>query len=202
MNSLPTANLKPQSVEHSLSLAQSRSLDLGDAENDPKGSAELSRLELTATAYHEAGHAVIAVSLGRPVEKVTIASGNSSLGMARLGVCKIQKGRSKATKDWLEDEVLILFAGMVAESNFTDQYCQEGAAQDLQAIRRLLSTRVGKERQRERLENRLLDKTEYLLGEDVHALAVKLVAEELLMKTTISGRAVEHFFRMAQQQAS
>jgi len=52
----------------------------------------------------------------------------------RLGTCKIQKGRNKPTKDWLEDEVMILYAGMVAESGFTKQYCEIGAAQDLREV--------------------------------------------------------------------
>ena len=59
-------------------------------------------LTLIATAYHEAGHAVMAVSLGRPIEKVTIAPSKSQIGAMtsglRLGVCKIQKGRTKPTK--------------------------------------------------------------------------------------------------------
>ena len=163
-------------------------------------------LALIATAYHEAGHAVMAVSLGRPIEKVTITPSKSQIGAMtsglRLGVCKIQKGRSKPTKDWLEDEVMILYAGMVAESGFTKQYCQIGAAQDLRQVRRLLErTRAKTERQLEKLEQRLLDKTEHALNDDVHLAAIEMVAKELLDKKTISGRAVEHFFKMAQQQA-
>ena len=163
-------------------------------------------LELTATAYHEAGHAVMAVSLGRPIEKVTIKPSKSQIGAMtsglRLGTCKIQKGRSKPTKDWLEDEVMILYAGMVAESGFTKQYCQISAAQDLRQVRRLLQqTRAKTERQLERLEQRLLDKTEHALSDKAHLSAIEMVAKELLEKKTISGRAVEHFFKMAQQQA-
>ena len=162
---------------------------------------------LTATAYHEAGHAVMAVSLGRPIEKVTISPSKSPIGAMnsglRLGVRKIQKGRSKPTKDWLEDEVMILYAGMVAESGFTKQYCEIGAAQDLRQARRLLErSRTKTQRQLEKLEQRLLDKTEHALNDKVHLAAIELVAKELLEKKTISGRAVEHFFKMAQQQYS
>jgi hypothetical protein len=70
--------------------------------------------ELTATAWHEAGHAVMAVSLGRPIEKVTISPARLQTGGSRLGICKIQKGRTKPSNDQLEDDVLILLAGMVA----------------------------------------------------------------------------------------
>ena len=109
-----------------------------DRANDPK---------LRATAYHEAGHAVMALALGRPIQKVTIAPNQNY-----RGACQIQKGRFKPTKDWLEDEMLILFAGMVAEARVTGQYCPSGAAQDLRGIRRYALMRAGGERQVERLE--------------------------------------------------
>jgi len=77
--------------------------------------------KLLATAWHEAGHALMAVIVGRPIQKVTVAPANLQTGGVRLGAVKFQKGRSKSTNDWLEDEVLILLAGMVAESKFTGQ---------------------------------------------------------------------------------
>ncbi len=158
--------------------------------------------QLTATAYHEAGHAVMALFLGRPIQKVTVLAGRSQLGDVRLGVCEIQKGRFKASKNVLEDEVLILFAGMVAEARFTGQYCQQGATQDLRAIRRLLDHRAGSESQFERLARRLRDKTEHLLGHEGQAKAVELIAGELVEKRTISGRAVRHLFEHAMKQFS
>ncbi len=156
-----------------------------------------------SVAYHEAGHAVMATIVGRPIQKVTICAANLSTGGLRLGACKIRKGRSKPTKDWLEDEALIFFAGMVAESHVTGQYCEKGARQDLRVVKRLLSqTRATSPRQLEKLERRLLDKTEYLLSEEPHAKAVEMVAQELMEKTTISGRAVVHLFHQAVAQCN
>ncbi|WP_372717556.1 cell division protein FtsH [Novipirellula sp.] len=152
---------------------------------------------LVATAYHEAGHAVMALSLGRPIDKVTISPRRLQVEGVRLGACKIQKGRTKSSRDWLEDEVLILFAGMVAEAIITGEYCESGAAQDLRTARRLLHTRPGTQQQMERIERRLVDKTAHILRDEGHAKAITLIAEELLLKTTISGRAVRHFFNMA-----
>ena len=111
----------------------------------------------------------------------------------------MRKGRLKASNDPLEDEVLILLAGMVAESQCTGEYCRQGASQDLQAVRRLLSlSRAHNERQLERLEQRLVDKTEHLLGEVAAMKAIRLIALELLGKTTLSGRAVRHLLTQAQ----
>ena len=160
-----------------------------------KPSPEDARLE--ATAFHEAGHAVMAALLGRPVLKVTIAPGQMVFGV-RLGACELQKGRSKKSKDWLEDEVLILLAGMVAEAQLTGKYCQAGATQDLLTVRRLLGhSRATNPRQLERLEQRLLDKTEYMLGDPIATKAIKMIAEQLLEKKTLSGRAVRHWLEQA-----
>lgn len=170
---------------------------LSEDAGDPSDRAAF---QLTATAYHEAGHAVMAVSLGRSIQKVTIKPGRSQFGEAQLGVCELKKGRSKRSKDLLEDEVLILFAGMVAEARFTGQYSPQGASQDLRVIGRLLDRRANSPRQIERLQRRLLDKTEHLLHDEGHAQAIEMIAQELIEKTIISGRAVRHFFDQAQKQ--
>lgn len=154
---------------------------------------------LVATAYHEAGHAVMANLLGRAVDKVTIQPGRSEFGSQRLGVCHLGKGRTRAAKDWIEDEVLILMAGMVAESQVTGRYCATGASGDQREITRLLDLRATNQKQFDRLHRRMLDKTEHLLADSVHHAAVCLIAEELLARTTITGRAVRHFFKMAIQ---
>jgi hypothetical protein len=157
---------------------------------------------LMATAYHEAGHAVMALLLGRAVHKVTVAPGQILSGL-RLGACEMRKGRIKASNDPLEDEVLILLAGMVAESQWTGNYCRQGASQDLLAVRRLLSqNRAHNERQLERLEQRLVDKTEHLLSDAAAVKAIASIAKELSEKTTLSGRAVRHWLTQAQQQCS
>jgi len=144
----------------------------------------------------------MAVAIGRSLQKVTIAPAQLQTGGSRLGVCKIQKGRKKGADDPLEDDVLVLFAGMVGESHFTHQYCSHGAAQDLRMIKRLLANRAANNRQLQRLEKRLLDKTEHLLNQPVHTHAIKLVANELLQHETISGRAVRHLLQQATQQTS
>ncbi len=154
---------------------------------------------LIATAHHEAGHAVMAVSLGRSIHKVTIAPGQQAFGGTRLGHCEIKKGRSKNSHDRLEDDVLILLAGMVAEAHVTGQYCSRGATRDLHDVANLLCTRAASTRQHETLQRRMLAKTEHILSDEAHAEAIQTIATELLAKTTISGRLVRHHFQQAQQ---
>lgn len=152
---------------------------------------------LKATAYHEAGHAVMALFLRRPIQKVTIAPGQSAIGDQHLGACQIRKGPGKGSKDWFEEEVMILLAGMVAESQITGQYCAAGAAQDLRWVRRFLQSRTDGERQTERLERRLLSKTENHLSDPALWSAVEAIAAELLKCETISGRTAKHVYDAA-----
>lgn len=145
-------------------------------------------LSLTATAYHEAGHAVIALALGRSVQRVSIMP-----GCGWLGRCEFQKGRVRPTEDWLEREILIALAGAAAEARHTGAYAWDGAVDDLRTVRRLAVQRAS-ERQAERLERRLMAKVEHLLDQAGHWQAVELIAAELLRCETISGRAVRHLF--------
>src|ERR1700722_2866745 len=105
-----------------------------------------------STAYHEAGHAVMALALGRPVHGVSILPQRD-----RLGQCEYRKGRVRPTEDWLEREILIALGGIAAEARFMGTYSRDQAATDLRYVRDLALQRVGSHRV-ERLERRLLAK--------------------------------------------
>src|SRR5687767_13873734 len=122
------------------------------------------------TAYHEAGHAVVALALGRPVHKVSILPDREL-----LGVCEFAKGMFRPSEDWLEREALIALGGVAAEARFTGDYCWDSAGRDLQYVRHLAVRRAG-ERRAERLERRLLAKAEHLLNQEGHLRAVELIA--------------------------
>jgi ATP-dependent Zn protease len=141
-----------------------------------------------ATAYHEAGHAVIALALGRPVQHVSILP-----DCELLGQCAFGKGVFRPSQDWLEREILIALGGLAAEARHTGNYAWDGAARDRQFVRRLAVQRAG-ERRAERLERRLLAKAEHLLSQEGHWRAVELIAAELLRCGVLSGRAARHLF--------
>jgi ATP-dependent Zn protease len=147
-----------------------------------------------ATAYHEAGHAVVALAEGRVVHKVTILP-----KAERLGACEFKKGAKHPSDDALETEMLIALAGMVAEARITGKYCPLGAARDLRTLRKLALMRAS-DRAVERLERRMLSKCENLLNDDQLWQAVETIANELMTHGQLSGRAVRHHFDAAMRE--
>jgi ATP-dependent Zn protease len=147
------------------------------------------------TAYHEAGHAVVALCLERPVHRVSVLP-NQDL----LGKCEFRKGVFRPTDDWLETEILIALAGMVAEARLTGTYDRLAASRDLAYVRKL-SLQRATERQLERFERRMLAKAENLLADDALWAAVEAIAEQLVKLGTISGRATRHLYDRATKES-
>lgn len=143
------------------------------------------------TAYHEAGHAVVALALGRTIHKVSVLPNRE-----RLGECRFGKGDARTTDDWVEREILIALGGMAAEARHTGTYAHDEAAQDLRFVRRLALERKS-DRAVERYEQRMLDKVEYMLADEGTWKAVELIAAELLKHGAISGRAARHLYELA-----
>ncbi|MEX0715606.1 MAG: M50 family metallopeptidase [Planctomycetaceae bacterium] len=152
--------------------------------------------EAIATAFHEAGHAVMALLLGRPVHRVSVAPNH-----LRLGQCEFTKGAFRPTQDEVERAMLILLAGLAAEARRTGSYAWEAAEHDLYEVRSLSRGRTADERKADRLERRMLDKTEHLFDRPGVWTATERIAEELLRRPTISGRAARHLFDQAIAQA-
>ena len=147
------------------------------------------------TAYHEAGHAVIALCLGRPVHRVSVLPNRD-----RLGQCEFAKGRFKPSEDALEREILIALAGFAAEAKHSGKYHMEGANQDLRYVRRLVLERKS-ERAAPRYEERMLSKVEAMLADDATWRAVELIVAELLKHGVISGRGARHLFEQATRES-
>ena len=82
------------------------------------------------TAYHEAGHAVVAATIpgADPVHKVTIIPRGRALGVTwQLP----ERDRYSATRDHMEGEIAILMGGRVAEETFFGRL-STGAANDIE----------------------------------------------------------------------
>jgi hypothetical protein len=92
--------------------------------------------------------------------------------------------------------MLIALAGLAAEARHTGEYDRLAAGRDLRLVRKLAVQRAG-ERQADRLERRMLAKTENILADDGNWRAVEAIAAELMKLGTISGRAARHLFDLA-----
>jgi cell division protease FtsH len=90
----------------------------------------LSDLEKKNTAYHEAGHAVVAALLPNadPVHKVTIIPRGMALGVTmQLPI----DDKHSYSKDYLEDQLTILMGGRIAEERYM-KHMTTGAGNDIE----------------------------------------------------------------------
>jgi hypothetical protein len=105
--------------------------------------------KLEATAYHEAGHAVVALHLRHAVKRVSIIPDHDTLGwvLGRKvpGWFEPDVERDGRHRNWIQEEVQVLFAGGLAEARWTGRQNHVGAAHDYQMIDRLTENACGSE---------------------------------------------------------
>jgi cell division protease FtsH len=106
----------------------------------------LSEDERRVTAFHEAGHAVIAIRLPGldPLHKVTIIPRGQALGIT---ASLPEEDRHNYTKEWLEGQLTMLFGGRVAEEMvFGASQITTGAGNDIEratSLARRMVTQFG-----------------------------------------------------------
>ncbi|MCA9563138.1 MAG: ATP-dependent zinc metalloprotease FtsH [Myxococcales bacterium] len=96
-------------------------------------SAKISEKDRRVTAYHEAGHALVAKMLPEdndvdPVHKVTIIPRGQALGLMQQIPAE---DRQNITREWAEAKIAIAMGGRIAEQVVFDRITA-GAAQDIQ----------------------------------------------------------------------
>ncbi len=104
----------------------------------------MSEKEKKLTAYHEAGHAIVGLSLPEhdPVYKVTIIPRGRALGVT---VFLPEEDRYSYTKQRLEGQVASLFGGRIAEALiFGIEQITTGASNDLQRATEIVRNMVTK----------------------------------------------------------
>lgn len=171
----------------------------------------MSRIE--ATAYHEAGHAVVGWFEGVP-RRLLEASIVPDEAEGTLG--HVKRGRSARVRDSEPDEhgeprvvwrpfdpsadrrlaehrlrpsIVELYAGVIAEKRYTGRrYNWRGSEIDLTQAADLVGHIAGSERQAQKLSEYL-----WVIAEDDVALNwtdIDRVARELLVRKTLSGHAI------------
>jgi cell division protease FtsH len=155
-------------------------VDMEDVENAKdkvmlgveRRSLVLSDDERRLTAYHEAGHAIVAWSIPGldPLHKVTIVPRGRALG---LTTWLPEEDRHNYTKYWLEGQLAVSFGGRVAEEQiFGADKVTTGAASDIEQATRLARRMV----------------TQFGMSEKVGAVAVGDQEHEIFLGREISQR--------------
>jgi ATP-dependent Zn protease len=186
-----------------------RALTLDDLLTEASPPEPRSNAELKACAIHEAGHAVVAITLGRTLQGVSLQLSGESGGMTRIA-----RPGFIPTRSVIEDTVVIGLAGRAADV-VLGAGASAGAVSDLAVATRELSAlhasyglggrllhRTGVDdasalvrvdsRFAQRIEadlQRLLDRAIMLVTE--HRAAVLAVAEALLAHRVLSGAQVQ-----------
>jgi ATP-dependent Zn protease len=147
------------------------------------------RPPLQCTAYHEAGHAVMAYRLGYPIKKVTIVK--------RQGVL----GKVEVRNQGSPDDIRIDLAGQLAEAlvNSNDVQLQVGSRSDWRNARRSAREFVELgfigDGEKGTLIEELLHETRALVHRDREAIAA--VAEALLEHKTLTGADITQIMEAA-----
>lgn len=150
---------------------------------------------LKATAYHEAGHAVVSVLTRHTVKKATIVSDGETLGEvfnsgwppSIIADCETGACESKSRR-WLFREMIIKHAGMIAEARgtggMTEDVVEWGGSDSSELADYVLRAFSDPQEKVDQAKQ----ETEKLL--DAHWEAVEAIAAALLEHRTLSGKRV------------
>lgn len=176
-----------------------------------KSSAKPSEKSLRRTAYHEAGHALIAVLFGLPVTKVSILPRGNALGVTHYG--EVEDSESDYTKSDLLHLLMKSQGGLVAEKLIFGE-ATPGAQQDLKVgakIARLMihqwgmgngllygviGDAVSSSEWQKRFDDQVVELIERSMNETTrllkrHKSHLTALAESLLKHETLGSSAIE-----------
>jgi hypothetical protein len=138
---------------------------------------------LEAVAFHEAGHAVIALALGIPVGRVSIERNGSHLGVTELYHSDYRhrwkaRGRIRPEHYAIDARAMVLMAGAIAEQHFLFDECG-GDGSDIAEVEQLIpNDPEGRRKAR-------LDQATWMLVAR-HADRIKLLASALREHRTLA----------------
>lgn len=157
--------------------------------------------ERCATAYHEAGHAVMRLMLGRSVTRATIKSEGDTLGSVGHRPAKVDTewlGEDWATRRWAETAIMVALAGPEAEQRLTGSRNGAGAASDDAWVHEVSVDAEGYADERRQAYLRWLQlKVRDWVNDSQFWRQVEAVAAALLERETLTGAEVDRIRRQA-----
>lgn len=152
---------------------------------------------LKATAYHEAGHAVVSLKYQRSVKHVTIVPEDDCLGQVvnRRSRARLDPQRVDGkTVNWFERELLITFAGPVAESRFRGRRNTRILGTDYEyALDIAFQLHCGEVL--EKYWDYMLERTRQMVTSPLVWVQIEVVANALLERGTLTGKQVRDIRR-------
>lgn len=154
----------------------------------------------SATAYHEAGHAVMAWKLGIALKKVTIVPDEDSAGSCYHA--KIVRGRypecddSPHTRIRMEKLAMVSLAGPVAQRLYSPRSIRHSHSSSDRKKARDVAFCVNDSAETATAFLKWLDlRVQQILRSPVWTLVLQALAEELLRCETLSGREASELIR-------
>ena len=165
--------------------------------------ADNRKLTVEELAFHESGHACVQVALRKPLWKVVInpetGAGETFASERNMfpdevaemraysAVCRDWPSAGRPSKEWVGDEMTILFAGPYAQARFNSRSSSLGWAYDLQKIGLLAGIFGDDDRE---FKARQLDRAADLCRK--YREEIEAVAEALIERHKLSGDEVRH----------
>ena len=147
------------------------------------------------TAWHESGHAFMAICLGATVHSVTIDPDRDD-GPERFGDAQIEwPPEPRTTRKRLESLIRVALAGPVAEMLYSGDPFHPGMvpewAMDWQHAWQVAAALFPEDRQRLSYLEQTAIQLHQLLGREDHHAALAAVADNLLAHETLEGEEIE-----------
>jgi len=150
------------------------------------------------TAYHEAGHAVVAFALGLPYRTISIKRDTDTLG--RVHFFKMPSARAEYDTSYrqrgrLEPRIMSTLAGAIAEEIVKGTAGKLGAQKDREDAAELASRFTSSSREQQAYLKWLNVRTEELLRQRISLHRLHALAQELLVRKEMTGRECRAFLQ-------
>ena len=159
--------------------------------------AEREQKRLEATAYHEAGHAVMAHTLGVRMHGASIIADGDVLGHVRFKKPRwliFEELSGEATpraQNWIERNIQVAYAGQLTEKMYMGRSNQGGARADDEGMADLALCACGSAEEARAFLQWLELRAAAPLGTPRFKVAVEAVARELLARKKLTGREIK-----------
>jgi ATP-dependent Zn protease len=161
--------------------------------------------QIEKTAYHEAGHAVAAYALRRRFGKITIVPMSDKLSAMTtpesnwIDFNLVYDLKPKA-RNRIEADIIIYFAGAVAERVFAGQLNWKGSGWDNLRVKGYVESIVSSEDELETYLGWLRIRARNLIQSPLYWAAVQTLASELLKHKTIGYRRARRIIADAMEE--